>query len=340
MKILLATLNVAGHEAPASVLSKILQNAGHNLVWKRFLPRELSSTSLAGWFERFTNLIPTELVVLRALLAKVDLLITDSAIFAGTILHQESGIPWIQFGNVPLVYLDPEIPCAMQASVSILEPFYRRSNRVHFVGPLVPTPNSSYQRPSWWNTMLATDKKVIHVSQGTIDSDYSKLLSPAAKVFSPNSNFYLVSQFVPHKLLMPNVDVFITNGGFGGISAAVAAGVPMIVAGENEEKALNAEKVEKAGLGINLKTERPSPRMLLEATLEVLENPRYRRRARMIARIAKPKISRICHLVKQAVRIQGGLGDQTKEASTLSEIPSPMDEESSLTVSSNSPVLA
>ena len=68
-----------------------------------------------------------------------------------------------------------------------------------------------------------------------------------------------LERFVPHDLLLPHVDVMVTNGGYGGVQQALANGVPLVVAGDSEDKPEVAARVQWSGTGINLHTGRPSP---------------------------------------------------------------------------------
>ncbi len=89
-----------------------------------------------------------------------------------------------------------------------------------------------------------------------------------------------LERFVPHDLLLPHVDVMVTNGGYGGVQQALANGVPLVVAGDSEDKPEVAARVQWSGTGINLHTGRPSQAMVARAVRRVLARDSYRRRAR------------------------------------------------------------
>jgi UDP:flavonoid glycosyltransferase YjiC (YdhE family) len=59
----------------------------------------------------------------------------------------------------------------------------------------------------------------------------------------------------------------------------VARGIPVVVAGVTEGKNEIAARVGWSNVGINLKTERPSPQQIRDAVQTVLRDPSYRRRA-------------------------------------------------------------
>jgi UDP:flavonoid glycosyltransferase YjiC (YdhE family) len=91
-----------------------------------------------------------------------------------------------------------------------------------------------------------------------------------------------LERFVPHDLLLPHVDVMVTNGGYGGVQQALANGVPLVVAGDSEDKPEVAARVQWSGTGLNLHTGRPSPAMVARAVRRVLSHDSYRQRAQAL----------------------------------------------------------
>jgi UDP:flavonoid glycosyltransferase YjiC (YdhE family) len=71
----------------------------------------------------------------------------------------------------------------------------------------------------------------------------------------------------------------VTNGGYGGVQQALANGVPLVVAGDSEDKPEVAARVQWSGTGINLHTGRPSQAMVARAVHRVLARDSYRLRA-------------------------------------------------------------
>src|SRR4051812_31901243 len=107
-----------------------------------------------------------------------------------------------------------------------------------------------------------------------------------------------------HSVLMPHVDVMITNGGYGGVQHAIRYGIPVVVAGESADKAEVAARVEYAGVGVNLRTAHPTPDMIAAAVREAGDRrDAARRLGRAIAR-ATP-LDRIAELVAEEVARQG-----------------------------------
>ncbi len=89
--------------------------------------------------------------------------------------------------------------------------------------------------------------------------------------------------YLPYDELLPRTDVFVTNGGYGGVQYALRYGVPIIATGGKEDKPEVGARVAWAGVGRRLRTERPTPKALRRDILAVLAQPRYRDASRRIA---------------------------------------------------------
>jgi UDP:flavonoid glycosyltransferase YjiC (YdhE family) len=85
-------------------------------------------------------------------------------------------------------------------------------------------------------------------------------------------------------VLLPAVDVVVTNGGWGGVLAALQAGVPLVVAGASLDKPEVARRVAWSGAGIDLRTGSPGATKVAEAVRSVLASPQMRRRAQELGR--------------------------------------------------------
>jgi UDP:flavonoid glycosyltransferase YjiC (YdhE family) len=91
-----------------------------------------------------------------------------------------------------------------------------------------------------------------------------------------------LERFIPHDLLLPHVDVMVTNGGYGGVQQALANGVPLVVAGDSEDKPEVAARVHWSGTGIDLRTGKPSPAKITKAVRTILADPAFTVRARAL----------------------------------------------------------
>jgi len=196
-------------------------------------------------------------------------------------------------------------------------------NLVRFVGPLPPVAPAGWTEPAWWPE-LDSDRPVVVVTQGTLaNDDLSELVEPtlaafdgedvlvvaalgrpAAALTGPVPANAVIEEFVPFDRLLPHADVFVTNGGYGATQQAIAAGVPVVVAGQTEDKPAIAARVGLLGLGIDLHTQRPTPEEVAGAVQQVLATPSYRDRAVELS-LAYEKVDgpqQIVDLVAEAFR--------------------------------------
>lgn len=166
-----------------------------------------------------------------------------------------------------------------------------------FIGPIVLAPKDGYQSPSWWKDIEPTkNHPVILINQGTLAKDYDDLIRPALEglknepvlvIAVPVEEQELVdipenartAAYVPFGNLLPHVDVMVTNGGFGGVQNALAHGVTLVIAGASEDKMEVAARVEHAGVGINLRTKKPTAEAIRAAVLQLLSDPAYKQNA-------------------------------------------------------------
>lgn len=191
----------------------------------------------------------------------------------------------------------------LQGTTEVFE--YPRSDlppQVHFIGPFLPEPPAEFTPPNWWSD-LSAGRPVVHVTQGTVATESDQLIVPTIEALADLDLLLVVTtggkpvesvkldmlpsnvrieRFIPYHHLLPHVDVMVTNGGYGGTQIALAHGVPLVVAGETEEKPEIGARVAWAGVGINLKTKTPSPAQVRAAVNKLLTDPRYRQRAQAI----------------------------------------------------------
>jgi UDP:flavonoid glycosyltransferase YjiC (YdhE family) len=120
-----------------------------------------------------------------------------------------------------------------------------------------------------------------------------------------------VASFIPFDRVLPRVDVLVTNGGYGAVNHAFSLGVPIVVAGETEDKKVVAARVGWTGAGINLETRYPSPEQIGKAVRTILTNQQYRdEAARLRANFAQ------YHALDELARTVDGMlgedGDRSK----------------------------
>lgn len=172
---------------------------------------------------------------------------------------------------------------------------------VSFVGPVMRASTRVAELPKWWGD-LDDDVPVIHVSQGTLaNEDLEELVLPTVRALARRRVLVVVStggvpveplgplpantraaEFLPYADLMPKVDVFVTNGGYGGLHFALGHGVPIVVAGDTEDKVETTRRVEWSGTGVNLRSGRPTEAQIAAGVDRVLTEPSFRERAQAL----------------------------------------------------------
>jgi UDP:flavonoid glycosyltransferase YjiC (YdhE family) len=174
---------------------------------------------------------------------------------------------------------------------------------VHFIGALPITPNQA-PLPSWAHE-LDGSRKVVLVTQGTLaNHNFGLLIAPTLAVLANEPDLLVVvtaggrpigaipgpipgnarlASYLPFEWILPKVDVFVTNGGYGSVNQAMSFGIPLVTAGLTEDKADVNARVAWSGIGIDLATNEPKPQALRDAIRIVLDKPNFRSRASVMA---------------------------------------------------------
>jgi len=168
---------------------------------------------------------------------------------------------------------------------------------VRFVGPLLPYASKKQQTP-WHHEKLSQYDKIVLVTQGTVEKNIDKIIVPTLEAFKNSDclvivttggcrtvelrNRYqqdnvIIEDFIPFGDVMPYADVYITNGGYGGVLLGIENQLPMVVAGVHEGKNEICARVGYFKLGINLKTEWPIPAQIRTSVEEILSNAIYKK---------------------------------------------------------------
>ncbi|HZB51451.1 MAG TPA: glycosyltransferase [Mycobacteriales bacterium] len=179
---------------------------------------------------------------------------------------------------------------------------------VHFVGAPAPLPVPGWAPPPWWEELAG--RRVVVVTQGSAMADPAELLRPALAglsgldvlvvavtggpdpaVLGPLPANARAGGYIPYGPLFARAAAVVTNGGFGGVQRAISSGVPLVVAGATGDRPEVANRVAWSGVGVNLRTGRPSPDAVRAAVQRVLADPSYAARARLLAESAAPALA-------------------------------------------------
>jgi UDP:flavonoid glycosyltransferase YjiC (YdhE family) len=176
-------------------------------------------------------------------------------------------------------------------------PGYRPLANAEYVGPLNPARRAIGPDTPLPDAVVDPSKKVVAVSQGTVDNtDPGKLIVPTIEALKdseyvvvattagaqtatlrarfPQPNV-VIEDFIDYDDLFPHVDVFVTGGGFGSTLAAFLHGVPVVGAGKREGKNDINARVGYNRLGIDLRSEHPKPAAIRKAVRRLLDDPTY-----------------------------------------------------------------
>ena len=194
---------------------------------------------------------------------------------------------------------------------------------VRFVGVVRPRPPDGFVPPPWWGELDGA-RPVVHVTQGTADNrELSQLVEPTITALADSDVTVVVStggrdvgalgvpvpanafvaDCLPHDLLLPKVDVLVTDGDYATVQLALAAGVPVVVAGRTGGRAEVAARVARSGAGINLQTGAPSPTAIASAVHRVRSEAGFLRKARTLeaAFARRDGVAEIAALVDEVV---------------------------------------
>lgn len=209
-------------------------------------------------------------------------------------------------------FLDWTVELATRYLAATIPEFeYPRSDlpaQVQFIGAMLPPTPTGWVSPPWWADIAAArraGRPVIVVTQGTLATDAHKLLLPAITGLAgldalvigttggPDPDQVLpaaerpanlrLERFIPFAALLPQADLLVTNGGYGGVQQALSAGVPLVVAGRTEDKVEVSARVRSAGVGVSLRGDSPSSGQVAAVVRRVLTDAGYRERARELA---------------------------------------------------------
>jgi MGT family glycosyltransferase len=183
---------------------------------------------------------------------------------------------------------------------------YKRSDlgkNIRFIGALLPA-RSSKKTAIDLSVKISAFKKVILVTQGTIEKDPEKLLIPVLDAYKDTDYLVIattggsktedvrrrynyanvvVEDFIPFEDVLPYADVFITNGGYGGVMLGIEHRVPLLVAGIHEGKNEINARVGYFKLGINLKTETPTKDQIKKSVKKILAADKYKKNIKKLS---------------------------------------------------------
>lgn len=117
-------------------------------------------------------------------------------------------------------------------------------------------------------------KKVVVVTQGTVEIDARQLIIPTIQALGAREDILVVAilghrgrklpkdvavpdnvrvtDYLAYDAILPHADVFVNNAGYGAVMHGIGHGLPMVVAGEEQDKKENATRTQWVGNGIKI----------------------------------------------------------------------------------------
>ena len=201
-------------------------------------------------------------------------------------------------------------------SPSLEYPRTNMSEKFEFSGGMpLKAIDPTFKYPAWWSEILANAelpresserKRIIFVTQGTVNNKPDQLIQPAIRGLADNQEAIIVAthgkrdaslpedfdvpsnarviDYLPYDAILPHTDVFVFNGGFGGYMHGIMNGIPMVMAGISEDKAEVAMRAEWAGVAVNLRTATPTENAVREGVEKLLTDHKYKARVAEIRR--------------------------------------------------------
>ncbi|KAL5086634.1 hypothetical protein Trisim1_008885 [Trichoderma cf. simile WF8] len=235
-------------------------------------------------------------------------------LFLAPVLNEQRvklGLKMLPYGEPPESFqYSPHLH--IQASCSTLEfsldPNSEQHKKITYVGPLVWIDvNAEVQLPYWWGDVVS-HPRVVGITQGTLATDPTSLIIPSVQALKDDPTLLLIvvsphsekieaqvgfsanvryADWLPYYLFLPRLKLLITNGGYGSITQALSHKVPLLCAGQSEDKKDTAARVTWCGAGIDLRTDNPTPDQVRTAATKVLSDESYSLNAKLLGKELK-----------------------------------------------------
>ncbi|MDT3402334.1 glycosyltransferase [Mucilaginibacter terrae] len=225
----------------------------------------------------------------------------SSDLFQALLNEADISYPGLSYENILIRSVDRYLQIG---SPGFEYPRERLGANIRFIGGLLPFRPDPQENKPWFDEKLLRYDKVVLVTQGTIELDTRKLLEPTLDAFAGtdtliiattsgnntdklrekyNADNVIIEAFIPFDQVMPHVDVYVTNGGYGGVILGILYGLPMVAAGLHEGKNEVCARIAYFDLGIDLQTENPTSAQVREAVDRIFLDVKYKKAVSRLA---------------------------------------------------------
>lgn len=238
-------------------------------------------------------------LVHRAMRFMMDRMVMDDVKGLFNRIIAEHGLAPIRGSLFDVSYTVPDI--VFQSGVpGFAYPRRKVNPKLVFVGALQPY-RATIAAPFAQAEKLNHARQVILISQGTVDNkNQQKLIIPALEALKDSAALLIVTtgrhqtielrrrypqeqiiieDFIDFDSILKHCDLFICNGGYGSVLLSLSKGVPLVSAGIREGKNDINAHIDYFGVGIDLRTESPTPAAIRHAADRVLNEPRWQANA-------------------------------------------------------------
>lgn len=168
---------------------------------------------------------------------------------------------------------------------------------VHHIGDAAFGTRTVEPAPGWLE-QLDGNRPVVHVSEGTLGRGHDSLVARAVEAFTGQDWQVVVGghhdledlpvdvlapDWVPHDQLFPRTDLFVTNGGYGGVLAALGHGVPVLIVPGEQDKPMVARNMRAAGVARVVPAKQATAERLRATAGDILGDRAMAARAQHIA---------------------------------------------------------
>lgn len=189
-----------------------------------------------------------------------------------------------------------------------------------FAGPSLDRKQEQSKMPC----SIESDRKVIYISLGSINTDFADFYKLCLSAFSKTEYYvymsigrkinvadlgvipsnFTIQNFLPQLDILKYTDVFITHAGFNSVNEAIYYGVPMLAFPIANDQHMVAKRIAELSLGITASIKEITYKELQQKVEIILNNEQYRSNCKAFS-IEMHKQARLQQVVEKLVEYIG-----------------------------------